>query len=157
MKGRWLKPSNDTCPQKNRAELEGYVEGQTFMWITENNYTDINQEENGLLEYILSPSNLNAAYLQVKHNKGVGGVDKKEVESLKDYLIAKKELITSILVGKYRPNPVRRVEIPKDSGTKINLRIPTVVDRVIQQAILQVLSSIYENQFSLNSSGFRPR
>lgn len=92
MKGRWLKPSNDTCPQKNRAELEGYVEGQTFMWITENNYTDINQEENGLLEYILSPSNLNAAYLQVKHNKGVGGVDKKEVESLKDYLIAKKRV-----------------------------------------------------------------
>lgn len=127
------------------------------MWITENNYTDINQAENGLLEYILSPTNLNAAYLQVKRNKGAGGVDKMEVESLKDYLIAnKEELIASILSGKYRPNPVRRVEIPKDNGTKRNLGIPTVVDRVIQQAISQVLSSIYENQFSLNSYGFRP-
>lgn len=158
MRGRMQKISKDTCPQKNRAELEGYVEGHTFMWITENNYTDINQTENGLLEYILSPSNLNTAYLQVKRNKGAGGVDRMDVESLKDYLIAnKEELIASILSGKYRPNPVRRVEIPKDNGTKRNLGIPTVVDRVIQQAIAQVLSIIYEKQFSANSYGFRPR
>lgn len=75
MKGRKQKISNGNCPQKNRAELEGYVEGQTFMWIAETNYTDINQTENGLLEYILSPTNLNAAYLQVKCNKGAGGVE----------------------------------------------------------------------------------
>lgn len=158
MKGRKQKISNETCSQKNRAELEGYMEGQTFMWITENNYTDISQSENGLLEYILSPSNLNAAYLQVKRNRGAGGIDKMEVESLKDYLIANKgELIASILAGKYRPNPVRRVEIPKDNGMKRNLGIPTVVDRVIQQAIAQVLSTIYEKKISPNSYGFRPR
>ena len=110
MKGRMQKISKDTCSQNNRAELEGYVERQTFMWITETNYTDINQTENGLLEYILSPSNLNAAYLQVKRNKGAGGIDKMEVESLKGYLISnKEELISSILSGKYRPIPVRRV------------------------------------------------
>ena len=96
------------CPQKNRTASEGYVGGQTFMWITENNLTDFNRLGNGMLEFILSPSNLNAAYKQVKRNKGAGGVDKMEVESLKDYLVANKdELITSILRGKYRPNPVR--------------------------------------------------
>lgn len=158
MKGRKQKISKDTCPQKNRAELEGYVEGQTFMWIAETSYTDIDQTENGLLELILSPGNLNAAYKQVKRNKGAGGVDKMEVESLKDYLIANKgALIAAVLAGTYRPNPVRRVEIPKDNGTKRNLGIPTVVDRVVQQAIAQVLSTIFEKQFSANSYGFRPR
>jgi group II intron reverse transcriptase/maturase len=158
MKGRTPKISLDTCPQKNRAELEGYVEGQTFMRITENNLTDNNQLCNGLLEFVLSPNNLNEAYLRVKRNKGKGGIDKMEVESLKDYLVAHKdELVKSILEGKYRPNPVRRVEIPKESGKTRQLGIPTVVDSVIQQSIAQVLSLIYEKQFSDKSYGFRPR
>ncbi|MCH7411830.1 reverse transcriptase domain-containing protein, partial [Belliella sp. DSM 111904] len=127
------------------------------MWITENKLTDFNQLGYGLLEYILSPSNLNAAYLQVKRNKGAGGVDKMEVESLRDYLVTHKdELITSIFRGKYRPNPVRRVEIPKDNGQKRQLGIPTVVDRVVQQAISQILTGLYEPQFSDHSYGFRP-
>ena len=72
-----------------------------------------------MLEYILSPSNLNTAYLQVKRNKGAGGVDKMQVEFLRDYLVENKdELIATILRGNYRPNPVRRVEIPKDNGQK---------------------------------------
>jgi RNA-directed DNA polymerase len=147
-----------TCPQNNRTESEGYAEGQTFIWITENNATDNNRLGYGLLEYILSPSNLNSAYKQVKRNKGAGGVDRMEVESLKDYLVSyKDELITSILRGKYCPNPVRRVEIPKENRrSKRQLGIPTVVDRVIQQAIAQVLTPIYEPQFSANSYGFRP-
>lgn len=157
MKGRKQKKSQDTCLQNNRAEPEGYAGGQTFMWITENNLTSIVQTGYGLLEHILSPSNLNAAYKRVKQNKGAGGVDEMEVESLKDYLIKEKDrLIESILKGKYRPNAVRRVEIPKDNGKKRQLGIPTVVDRVIQQAITQVLSPIYEKQFSSNSYGFRP-
>lgn len=128
------------------------------MWITENKLTEDNQLGYGMLEYILSSSNLNAAYLQVKRNKGAGGVDKMEVESLKDYLVSHKdELITSILQGKYRPNPVRRVEIPKDNGQKRQLGIPTVVDRVIQQAIAQILIPLYESQFSDHSYGFRPK
>ena len=158
MKGRKQKISLDTCQQKNRSEPEGYVEGQTFMWITENNLTNNDQLGYELLEFILSPNNLNQAYLQVKRNKGAGGIDKMEVESLKDYLVRHKdELVKSILEGKYQPNPVRRVEIPKENGKTRQLGIPTVVDRVIQQSISQVLSQIYEKQFSDTSYGFRPR
>jgi RNA-directed DNA polymerase len=157
MKGGKQKISQDTCLQNSRAEPEGYAGGQTFIWITENNLTDADKPEYGLLEQILSPSNLNRAYKRVRSNKGSGGVDKMEVESLKDYLVSNKDqLIQSILDGKYRPNPVRRVEIPKEKG-KRKLGIPTVVDRVIQQAIAQILSPIYEKQFSVNSYGFRPK
>ena len=128
------------------------------MWITENNLTSFEQTGYGMLEQILSPSNLNAAYKRVKQNKGAGGVDEMEVESLKGYLIKGKDaLIAAILDGTYRPNPVRRVEIPKGDGKKRQLGIPTVVDRVIQQAISQVLSAVYEKQFSTHSYGFRPK
>lgn len=159
MKGRVQKIFEEkTCPQKNRTASEDYVGGQTFLWITEKNLTENDRLGYGLLEYILSPSNLNAAYLQVKRNKGAGGVDKMEVESLKDYLVANKdELTTAILRGKYRPNPVRRVEIPKDNGEERQLGIPTVVDRVVQQTIAQVLIPLYEPQFSDHSYGFRPK
>jgi RNA-directed DNA polymerase len=159
MKGKKQKISNtETWPQKNRTASEGYVGGQTFMWITESNLTDFNRLGYDMLEFILSPTNLNSAYKQVRRNKGAGGVDKMEVESLRDYLVANKaDLITSILGGKYRPNPVRRVEIPKDNGQKRQLGIPTVVDRVIQQAIAQVLTPLYEPQFSNHSYGFRPK
>jgi RNA-directed DNA polymerase len=161
MKGRKQKIPIEigTCPQKDRTASEGYVEGQTFMWITENNLT-INDYRlgNGLLEHILSPSNLNAAFKQVKRNKGAGGVDKMEVESLKGYLVTNKDiLIKSIQMGNYRPNPVRRVCIPKENGKQRQLGIPTVVDRVIQQSIAQKLTSIYEPQFSESSYGFRPK
>ncbi len=95
-----------------------------------------NEDRKGydLSELILGLPNLNKAYLSVKRNKGSGGVDEMEVGQLGDYLRRYKyELITKILNGNYHPNPVRRVEIPK--GKKRNLGIPTVVDRVIQQAI----------------------
>jgi RNA-directed DNA polymerase len=160
MKGREQKIpiDNGTYHHSDRAELEGYVGGQTYIRITENNFTNVDKPSYGLLEQILSPSNLNKSYKRVKSNGGSGGVDGMEVESLKDYLVKNKEaLIQSILDGTYRPNPVRRVEIPKDNGTKRKLGIPTVVDRVVQQAIMQVLSPIYEKQFSNNSYGFRPK
>lgn len=87
--------------------------------ITENNNTDAGSGVNRLLERILEPDNLNQAYKQVKKNKGSHGVDKMEVEHLLQYLKDNgEELRKSILEGKYRPKPVRRVEIPKDNGKK---------------------------------------
>ena len=158
MKGRKQKISEDTYQQNDRAELEGYAGGQTYLWITENNFTNANNQSYGLLEQILSPSNLNKAYKRVKSNGGSGGIDKIEVESLGDYLVKNKDrLIGSIMDGTYRPNPVRRVEIPKEDKKTRMLGIPTVVDRCIQQAITQILSPIYEKQFSEHSYGFRPK
>ena len=110
-----------------------------------------------LLEYILTSDNLNRAYRQVKSNKGSGGIDRMDVEQLLQYLRShKEEIVESLLDGKYRPNPVRRVEIPKEGGKRWQLGIPTVVDRVIQQAIAQVLGMVYEPRFSEGSYGFRP-
>jgi len=161
MKGREQKISerSETCPHGDRTESEGHEGGQTYMRITENNLTINNhQRGNGLLEQILSPTNLNTAFRQVRRNKGAGGVDRMDVGSLKDYLVrGKEELITSIERGKYRPNPVRRVEIPKENGKRRGLGIPTVVDRVIQQSIAQQLSLLYEPEFSQHSFGFRPK
>lgn len=158
MKGRKQKISQDTWLQRDRAEPETYAGGQTYIGITENNFTNADQTGYGSLEQILSPTNLNQAYKKVKGNKGSGGIDKMEVESLKDYLVRnKEELIQSITGGTYRPNPVRRVEIPKENGKMRMLGIPTVVDRVVQQAIAQILSPIYERQFSSSSYGFRPK
>jgi group II intron reverse transcriptase/maturase len=159
MKGRKQKISDkENYPKKDRTESESYVGVQTFMRINEKNLTDNNEKAYGMLELILEPTNLNASYKSVMRNKGAGGIDKMPVESLKDYLVKhKEELLTSIQEGKYRPNPVRRVEIPKDDKSKRLLGIPTVVDRVIQQAISQVLTPLYEPQFSENSYGFRPK
>lgn len=101
------------------------------MWITEKDVTNNNQREYGMMEFILSPSNHNEAYLLVLRNKGAGGVDKMQVETLKAYLVEHKdELITSILKGTYRPKAVRRVEIPKGNGKKCQLGIFSVFYRV---------------------------
>lgn len=157
MKGRKQKISKDSYHQNVGAEHRGYGGAPTFVWITENNEVTPPQED-GLLGKILNPFNLNKAYLKVVRNKGSHGVDKMEVGVLRDYLKQHgSDLIKSIKSGKYRPNPARRVEIPKDKTSKRPLGIPTVVDRFIQQAIHQVLSPIYERQFSDNSFGFRPK
>ncbi len=149
--------SNGYC-QRDSAEHEGYDRALTEKRITENNVTDADSGVNGLLEQILEPDNLNRAYKQVKKKKGSHGIDGMEVENLLQYFKEKgEELRKSILEGKYHPKPVRRVEIPKDNGKKRQLGIPTVVDRVVQQAIQQVLTPIYEPKFSDTSYGFRPK
>lgn len=110
-----------------------------------------------LLEKVLDDRNLFKAYKQVYKNKGASGVDGVTVDELGYYMYQHKEEIKEqIRKRKYKPSPVRRVYIPKDNGDKRGLGIPTVVDRVIQQAIVQVLSPIYEEQFSETSYGFRP-
>ncbi len=157
MKGRKQKISQDTLPIKDRTESDNKIGGQTFMGITENNFTN-NEQNFGMLEMILSPINLNKAYKKVKSNKGSGGVDGLSVEDLLLFLLEHKEnIVNTIIEGKYRPNPVRRVEIPKELNKTRSLGIPTVVDRVIQQSIAQILSPIYEPVFSPYSYGFRPK
>lgn len=111
-----------------------------------------------LFERILSRDNLNQAYLQVVGNKGAAGVDGMTYDQLLPYLKENRmELLTQLHEGTYLPSPVKRVEIPKDGGGKRKLGIPTVVDRMIQQAINQVLQPIFELEFSDNSFGFRPK
>ena len=110
-----------------------------------------------LLEKILSKENLNKAYKQVYKNKGASGVDGVTIDELSKYIKEnKEEILTSIRNRKYKPLPVRRVYIPKENGKLRKLGIPCVIDRVIQQAIVQILTPIYEEQFSNNSFGFRP-
>ena len=111
-----------------------------------------------LIEKILSEENLNEAVKRVKANKGACGIDKMTVSELDEYLRKhKEEIISSIMNMTYKPQPVRRVYIPKPNGKKRPLGIPTAVDRVVQQATAQVLSQIYDESFSDNSYGFRPK
>lgn len=123
-------------------------------------YTSITQHDEQVitLESILDRDNLNAAYLQVCRNKGAAGVDGMEVQDLLPHLKEHgQELVKSLREGTYRPLPVRRVLIPKEEKGKFRpLGIPTVVDRMVQQAVAQRLSELYEGVFSPNSHGFRP-
>lgn len=110
-----------------------------------------------LLEKALSNENLNSAYKQVYKNKGASGVDGVTIDELFAYIKEhKEEILWQIRNRKYKPQPVKRVYIPKDNGKLRKLGIPSVIDRVLQQAIVQVLTPIYEEQFSDNSYGFRP-
>ena len=140
------------------AEQGEYAEVSAHQRITENNDIITDFQTDKLLEKILSNDNLNQAFKKVKSNKGAGGVDGMKVDELLSFLKNNgKQLKQQIMEGKYKPNPVRRVEIPKETkGEFRKLGVPTVVDRVFQQAITQVLSPIYEKQFSENSYGFRP-
>ena len=110
-----------------------------------------------LMEKILERDNLNKAYLQVYRNKGSQGIDGMTVHELKSYLKENREkILQELLEETYKPKPVLMVEIPKEDGSKRMLGIPTVADRVIQQAINQVLSERFDPTFSENSYGFRP-
>ena len=110
-----------------------------------------------LLEKILSNDNMNAAYKRVCANKGAGGVDDVTVDELGDYIKENwNDIKEQIRRREYKPQPVRRVEIPKPNGGVRKLGIPTVMDRVIQQGIVQVISPMCEPLFSEWSYGFRP-
>ena len=111
-----------------------------------------------LIDQILSQSNLKEAIKRVKANKGAAGVDKRTIYEIDDYFKKHQvEIKQSIRAMKYKPQAVRRVYIPKANGKERPLGIPTVVDRVIQQAISQVLMKIYDPEFSAYSYGFRPK
>lgn len=109
-----------------------------------------------ILDNILSSTNLNDAFLKVRRNKGAAGVDGMSIDEADRYIREHRtELIQSIRQRQYQPQPVRRVEIPKPMGGVRLLGIPTVIDRVIQQAISQVITPIFDRDFHENSYGFR--
>ena len=144
----------ESCLQRDSAERKEYAGARrSFRRI----WKERDSAEPELLEAILDRRNMNKAYKRVRANKGAPGVDGMTIEEALPYLREHKdELIGRILRGKYTPSPVRRVEIPKPNGGIRKLGIPTVIDRIIQQAISQKLMPIYEPKFSDGSYGYRP-
>ena len=140
--------------QRDSAEHEEYAGVQrsySLIW------EERNSAQPKLLERIMDKDNLNRAYKRVKANKGAAGVDGMTVDEMLPYFREnQKEWIERIYNGKFTPSPVKRVEIPKPDGGVRKLGIPTVTDRLLQQAITQQLIPIYEPIFSENSYGYRP-
>lgn len=148
------KYPNRGCPQRDSVEREENA-GARSTGARECGERDGAED---LLEAILDRDNLNRAYKRVKRNHGAPGIDGMTAEEALPWLQEhKEELLQSIRDGSYRPNPVRRKEIPKPDGGVRKLGIPTVVDRVIQQAIAQQLQPIFEPLFSDGSYGYRPK
>ena len=145
---------NNGCSQRDSAEHEGYAKAhRSFNSI----WKERNSAQPELLEKILYKDNLNRAFKRVKANKGAPGIDGKTVNEIGAYLKENQQsIIAKIYKGKYTPDAVRRVEIPKPDGGIRKLGIPTVKDRIFQQAITQQLMPIYEPLFSDNSYGYRP-
>ena len=141
-----------SCLQRDNAEHEEYAGAQNV------GSQEVGEQDGaGLLERILDRDNLNRAYKRVKANKGAPGIDGMTIEATLPWLKEhREELLQSIREGKYKPQPVRRKEIPKPDGGVRKLGIPTVVDRIIQQATAQELTPIFEPQFCENSYGYRP-
>jgi len=143
--------------QEDRVELESNAGALSIFSTSKEGTNDGTKYAMGLLEKILDRDNMNRAYKRVKANKGKPGIDGMTVDELLPFLKENGDRIReAIMEGKYKPKPVRRVEIPKPDGGIRLLGIPTVLDRVIQQATAQVLSPIYEKEFSDSSYGFRP-
>ena len=140
------------CLQRDRAEHEEYAGARSV------GVQEVKEQDGAeLLERILNRENLNRAYKRVRANKGAPGIDGMTVEEALPWLREhREELLESIRAGKYKPQPVRRKEIPKREGGKRQLGIPTVIDRIVQQAIAQQLTPIYEPLFSEDSYGYRP-
>src|SRR5699024_6698849 len=146
--------STDGYPQENRMESEGKVEACSIS----RGETERRDGVSYLVNKMVSRENLNTAYKAVKANKGSAGIDDMEVDELYGYLIVNREiLIKQMSDGSYEPQPVKRVEIDKEDGSKRKLGVPTVVDRFVQQAILQIMEPVVDPTFSDSSFGFRPK
>jgi group II intron reverse transcriptase/maturase len=142
--------------QEVEVEPQGNVGERSYSKAETERRDELNEDDK-LLEQILSKANMNLAYEQVKKNAGSAGIDKMKTEELLKYLkIHGEALLNDLLTGRYSPQAVKRVEIPKPDGGKRGLGIPTVVDRLVQQAIAQILTPIFDEDFSPSSYGFRP-
>jgi group II intron reverse transcriptase/maturase len=145
-------------PKEGGAELRSTLGESSFASALSDEKDRITMDTSKLLERVIDRNNLNHAYKRVKRNGGSHGVDGMRVGELSAHLKRHGDQIRhDLLNGKYRPQPVRRVEIPKPDGGGVRLLgVPTVVDRMIQQAIAQILTPVFEAGFSDHSYGFRP-
>jgi RNA-directed DNA polymerase len=142
---------------KDRVEPQSSAGAPSISSMSQSKENNVNEYNGRLLEKILEPANLNLAYKKVRANRGSSGVDGMTVEDLLEFLKQNGQKIRQqVLKGTYKPSPVQRVEIPKPDGGSRMLGIPTVLDRVIQQAIAQILTPLFESKFSEHSYGFRP-
>ena len=151
------KTSYEGCLEEIRLEAERVPRAQSSDLANSSEKARTEICTKNLLERIVNAENMNKALKRVERNKGSHGIDGMQTDALRSYLMENgKALVLEILEGRYKPKPVRKVEIPKPDGGKRGLGIPVVVDRVIQQAISQVLTEVFEPEFSEHSYGFRP-
>ena len=144
-------------PEKKAVQLPTN-QGEPNMYPAQTKGKSRGKQNNDLMEEVLSRQNMLKALRRVEKNKGAPGIDNLKVESLRPYLSQNwLSIREQLLKGEYKPQPVLRVEIPKPNGGKRLLGIPTVIDRLIQQALLQILTEIFEPGFSPFSFGFRPK
>jgi len=150
--GRQKLPDRETTEQAKQVKPAGIVQSAEPFPARDNGKSDA-----GTWEAIFERGNMLTALKRVESNKGAAGIDGMGVKELRGYLkVHWLEVRETLESGKYRPSPVRRVEIPKPDGGARQLGIPTVQDRLIQQAIAQVISPMFEGEFSPYSYGFRP-
>lgn len=144
-------------PGDDGAELRANLEESNFAPALPEEKDEVTMDTSKMLEKVVDRNNLNLAYKRVRKNGGSHGVDGMKVDELLPHLKQHgNQLKQDLLGGKYRPQPVKRVEIPKPEGGVRMLGVPTVVDRLLQQAIAQVLVPVFEKEFSEHSYGFRP-
>ncbi|MBB6024821.1 group II intron reverse transcriptase/maturase [Paenibacillus sp. JGP012] len=147
--------SQESCQQREAVKPPGYAGAPSSS--SAQTASSSRKAENNLLERMLERDNLRLAYRRVVQNGGAPGVDNVTVANLQAYLKTHWEPVKAeLLAGTYRPAPVKRVEIPKPGGGVRMLGIPTVMDRFLQQALLQVMNPIFDAEFSWYSYGFRP-
>jgi len=150
---REQKTEQSGYPCEDRVELEGNKGARSIVKLE----NEVKDGTGALLAKVLHRDNMNFAYKRVKQNGGAAGIDKMTVGEMLGYLKEHgKELIEKVAAEKYQPQPVRRVDIPKPDGGTRQLGIPTVIDRMIQQALVLVLQPLFEKNFSDSSYGFRP-
>ena len=144
------------CPEKKAVQLQT-TQGEPNMYPAQTKGKSHGERNNDLMEEVLSMQNMLKALRRVEKNKGAPGIDNLTVENLKPYLCQNwLSIREQLLKGDCKPQPVLRVEIPKPNGGKRLLGIPTVIDRLIQQALLQILTEIFDPDLSPFSFGFRP-
>lgn len=149
--------SKEGYPLGEEVETQRTVEAHSVSTASGDGRNDVRRYTSNMLEQILGRENMTEAYKRVVANRGSHGIDGMGVDELLPYLKENWATIKQqLLEGKYRPQPVRRVEIPKPDGGVRQLGIPTVLDRLIQQAIAQALNRVYNHTFSPSSYGFRP-